>query len=245
MSETEAKHQTLPEDEQKSEIIAPITSDSKAVKAQKLETDGDETIEENNVQSSSQISNSPIKDINQSQNASDNSKISEEDISENTQIEEQNELDESNKTVNNLQSECASTSQQPPVTLERIYEVLIYLQKDIEEIKKSVYSLKEEVNNLKQQKTTTYSTKHSVETKRKPRSKTIDFNTVKYLQEHGEDKLQTELRQKQKSELQQIIRSEGIKSPKNLKTLECEDMVREIISNAKRQLKHGSVFLKD
>lgn len=149
------------------------------------------------------------------------------------------------------------SSPQELFTLESIYTLLKCLQGSIEKIQESVDSLREEVNDLK---LTTNSMQVSVDSKivqaqpsnshqqkfgnKQSRSKKIDFNTVTYLEEHGEEKLQEELASKDNTELTKIIRSEGIKIGKDLKTLGREDMIKEIISSAKRRLKQGSVFLK-
>jgi hypothetical protein len=68
---------------------------------------------------------------------------------------------------------------------------------------------------------------------------------VNYLQENGEEKLQEELNKKTDTELRQVLRSEGVKIGKDLKTIEREEMIQEIISNTKRRLKQGSAFLQD
>jgi len=77
------------------------------------------------------------------------------------------------------------------------------------------------------------------------RSKKTDFNAVSYLQDNGEEKLQEELNKKTDTELKQVLRSEGMKTGKDLKTIEREEMIQEIISNTKRRLKHGSAFLQE
>jgi hypothetical protein len=158
-----------------------------------------------------------------------------------------------------------SSSQQSPLTLESFSrEIMLeftYLRERIDKIQTSIDSLRDEITEIKAQKVTTNSTKALVDSKRKEtqssnshqnklvnkqtRGKKLDFNAVIYLQEHGEDKLQEELGKKTNDELTQIIRSEGIKIGKDLKTLGRESMIQEIILNAKRRLNHGSVFLKD
>jgi hypothetical protein len=69
------------------------------------------------------------------------------------------------------------------------------------------------------------------------------FNPVEYLHVHDKDKLRVELERKTDSELRLILRSEGIRKGKELKSLERQQMIDEIASNSERILKQGSVFL--
>ncbi len=116
----------------------------------------------------------------------------------------------------------------------------------MEKLQSGIDFLRKEVTALKPQKVTNKSTKTPVDKKRKQtEGKKLDFNAVTYLQKYGDDKLQEELKNKDGEELQQIIRSERIKIGKDSKTFEREDMIKEIVLNAKRRLKRGSAFLKD
>lgn len=156
-------------------------------------------------------------------------------------------------------------SQQSPLISESFYREIMgefkYLRESIDRIETSIDFLKEEITEIKAQEVITNSTQVLVDSKAKQtqssilhhnklenkqtRGKKLDFNTVVYLQDNGEDKLKKELEKKAKTELIQIIRLEGIKTRKDLKNFEHEDMIKEILLNAKRRLNHGSVFLKD
>ncbi|MBO0721628.1 MAG: hypothetical protein J2P41_12445 [Blastocatellia bacterium] len=70
-----------------------------------------------------------------------------------------------------------------------------------------------------------------------------NFNSVVFLQENGRDKLQDELSLKTETELKLILRNEGIRKPKELKSIEKEQMIDEIIHDAERRLKAGTSFL--
>ena len=69
------------------------------------------------------------------------------------------------------------------------------------------------------------------------------FNPVAYLHEHDKDKLRVELDGKTDSELRLILRSEGIRKGKELKSLERQQMIDEIALYSDRTLKQGSAFL--
>jgi hypothetical protein len=66
-----------------------------------------------------------------------------------------------------------------------------------------------------------------------------------YLNEHGKIELYEELKKKANTELMQISHSLGIKIGKGSKSIEGEEIIKEIILQAERRLKTGSVFLKD
>lgn len=70
------------------------------------------------------------------------------------------------------------------------------------------------------------------------------FNTVIFLQENGRAKLQEELSLKTETELKSILRNEGIRKPKELKSIEREQMIDEIIRDAARRLESGTSFLR-
>jgi hypothetical protein len=79
------------------------------------------------------------------------------------------------------------------------------------------------------------------ENKKKTQKST--FNPVAFLRENNEDILKMELDQKTNNELQVVVRGEGIKKGKALKSMERQQMIDEIVENSKRMLKHGGVFL--
>jgi len=123
------------------------------------------------------------------------------------------------------------------------------LRQEIVDIKQQEYtprSTKTTLDNIGQKRSqvkTNIPSRKTLETQ--SRSKKTDFNAVSYLQDNGEDKLQEELNKKTDTELRQVLRSEGVKTGKDLKTIEREEMIQEIISNTKRRLKQGSAFLQD
>lgn len=163
--------------------------------------------------------------------------------------------------VNPHDAKTSPSSQESPLALERIYQELKCMAESMRKFQTSVDSLREEVADLKQQIVTTNlkATQTNQKTKQaqsssfnpkkldntQTRGKKLDFHPVAFLQQYGEEKFQEELEKKANTELIQIIRSEGIKSGKDLKNLEREDMIQDIILNTKRRLKQGSVFLKD
>ena len=69
------------------------------------------------------------------------------------------------------------------------------------------------------------------------------FNVVGFLHENGVDKLREELETKTDSELREILRSEGIKKGKELKTVERQQMLEEIVISSQRRLTQGASFL--
>ena len=77
----------------------------------------------------------------------------------------------------------------------------------------------------------------------KKKTKKHVFNAVTYLHENGEDKLRVELEGKTDTELRQVLRTEGIRKGKELKNIERQKMIEEIIANSSRKLKQGSAFL--
>lgn len=157
-----------------------------------------------------------------------------------------------------------SSSQPPPLNLETIYEEMRLLRQDMQEgirkLQSSIDSLIEEVAVLKQQPVTTDLPIEQTDQKRKQtqpnnlvgkkkqdkqaRNNKLDFHAVMYLKEHGEIELHKELKEKANTELIQISRSLGIKIGQSSKTIEREEMIKEILLQAERRLKAGSVFLK-
>ena len=69
------------------------------------------------------------------------------------------------------------------------------------------------------------------------------FNPVAFLQEHNEIELRTELEEKTDTDLRSILRSEGIRKGKELKNIERQQMINEIVQSSIRRLKQGSSFL--
>jgi hypothetical protein len=79
------------------------------------------------------------------------------------------------------------------------------------------------------------------ENKKKAQKST--FNPIAFLRENSIDILKAELERKTDSELRLIVRAEGIKKGKELKSMERQQMIDEVIQNSERRLKQGSVFL--
>jgi hypothetical protein len=176
-------------------------------------------------------------------------------------------------TSQQLESQSPLTSQQSPLTLETLYQELKLLRGNIQQLQNSlesqlqglatqIDSLREEVATSKQQQTATIdlprdqtdrkrkqtqssSLPQTTPEKKQARGRKHDFNTVVYLQEHGEAKLREELEKKANTELIQIVRSDGSKVGKELKSVEREEVIKEILLSATRRLKQGSVFLKN
>ncbi len=67
------------------------------------------------------------------------------------------------------------------------------------------------------------------------------FNTVGFLEQHGEDGLIKELSSKSETELKGILRNEKLKRPKGVKVFEREQMIEEIVKDAKNRLYHGLI----
>jgi hypothetical protein len=282
MSEIEPKQQDLQEPAKESEIIPLVTLDSEAcenqLSSQELELNTTEITIDKNAYLPIQISNSEAEGVDRLADNFSHQDSLEVALTESSQASIQTQLEASTVTVDDSatpQRVENSSSQQLPLTLEIIYNELIFLGKNVQKLQASFDSqqefmeklqisidfLKEEVTVLKPQKVATNSTKISVEQKRKPgqttnsnqkkhenkqtKGKKLDFNAVTYLQEHGDDKLEEELKKKANIELTQITRSAGIQRGRDPKTFEREDMIKEIILNAKRRLKQGSAFLKD
>lgn len=77
----------------------------------------------------------------------------------------------------------------------------------------------------------------------KKKAKKHDFHPVAFLHEHGEEKLRMELEGKTDAELRVVLRSEGIRKGKELKSIERKEMIEEIMVDSSRKLKQGSSFL--
>lgn len=77
----------------------------------------------------------------------------------------------------------------------------------------------------------------------KKKTKKHEFHPVTFLHEYGEEKLRTELEGKTDAELRLVLRSEGIRKGKELKSIERKEMIEEIMSDSGRKLKQGSSFL--
>ena len=85
---------------------------------------------------------------------------------------------------------------------------------------------------------------HRIVASGKSKSKKSTFNAVAYLHEHDESKLRDELKDKTDDELKQVLQAESNKKSKNLKNIERQQLVDEIIANANCVLKQGSSFLQ-
>lgn len=255
MSEIEST-QEIQESEQKAEITSLVTyNESEDNQSQQSKLDKSEVIEKDRYPLIQSL-NHQIDDLDKLHNNIENQGILEESLRKKSPAKNKNQIDLSTTTTENVTTvpnvENESFSRQTSICLEDIFREVIFLREGMEKLQISVDSLKEEVNCLIQNKSTVSLTKNSVDQRRKQkleskqtRNKKPDFNAVTYLQEHGEDKLKKELVDKAHTELTQILRSEGIKIAKDSKTLKREEIIQEIILNAKRRLKHGSVFLKD
>ncbi|WP_448572075.1 hypothetical protein [Trichothermofontia sp.] len=78
----------------------------------------------------------------------------------------------------------------------------------------------------------------------KSRSKKNTFNAVDYLHEHNVSLLREELETKTDTELKQILQANSNKKAKDLKKIEREQLIDEIVENANRVLNQGSSFLQ-
>jgi hypothetical protein len=132
------------------------------------------------------------------------------------------------------------------------------MQEGIQKLQSSIDSLTEEVAVLKHQAVTADLPIEQTDRKRKQiqpnnllrkknqdkqaRNNKLDFNAVMYLKEHGEIELHEELEKKANTELIQISRSLGIKIGKSSKTIEREEMIKEILLLAERRLKQVQSF---
>ena len=79
---------------------------------------------------------------------------------------------------------------------------------------------------------------------RKSKTTKSGFNSVVYLDQHGQNKLQEELESKTNTELQQILKEESNRKVKDFKNVERKQLIDDIIANADRALKQGSSFLR-
>lgn len=79
---------------------------------------------------------------------------------------------------------------------------------------------------------------------RKSKPARSSFKSVDYLDQHGESKLREELNSKTDTELQQILKGESNRKVKDLKNVERQQLIGDIIANADRVLKQGSSFLQ-
>lgn len=70
------------------------------------------------------------------------------------------------------------------------------------------------------------------------------FNAVSYLQEHGESLMREELESKTDTELKQTLQAISSKKAKDLKNIERQQLIDEIVVNASRVLNQGSSFLQ-
>lgn len=70
------------------------------------------------------------------------------------------------------------------------------------------------------------------------------FNAVSYLQEYGESLMREELESKTDTELKQILQAISSKKAKDLKNIERQQLIDEIVVNASRVLNQGSSFLQ-
>ena len=85
---------------------------------------------------------------------------------------------------------------------------------------------------------------HKIVSSSKSKSKKIIFNAVAYLHKHDESELRKELENKIDTELKQILQAESNKKGKDLKNIERQQLIDEIITNANCVLKQGSSFLQ-
>jgi len=79
-----------------------------------------------------------------------------------------------------------------------------------------------------------------------PKSKPVKsgFKSVDYLDQHDESKLREELNSKTDTELRQILKEESNRKAKDLKNVEHQQLIDDIVANANRVLKQGSSFLQ-
>jgi hypothetical protein len=79
---------------------------------------------------------------------------------------------------------------------------------------------------------------------RKSKPARSNFKSVDYLDQHGESKLREELNSKTDTELQQILKEESNRKVRDLRNVERQQLINDIITNADRVLKQGSSFLQ-
>lgn len=70
------------------------------------------------------------------------------------------------------------------------------------------------------------------------------FNVVAFLKEQGAEKLTAHLETQPNDDLREILRAEGIRKGKELKSIERQQMIEEIIQTAERRLNQGKSFLQ-
>ncbi|MGA9378856.1 MAG: hypothetical protein WBV73_08820, partial [Phormidium sp.] len=82
---------------------------------------------------------------------------------------------------------------------------------------------------------------------RRTRAKEPPIKPVEYLGENGNEKLHKELEKLTNDQLTNIIRFYKLKKAKDIKAIQTqrEEMIKEIMKYAERELNRGSVFLKD
>jgi predicted component of type VI protein secretion system len=78
----------------------------------------------------------------------------------------------------------------------------------------------------------------------KKRAKKNVFDAPKYLYDNGEIPMREELDKMMDSELKQILQEVSGKKPKDLKNLERQQLMDEIVTNTNRILNQGSSFLQ-
>jgi len=88
-----------------------------------------------------------------------------------------------------------------------------------------------------------FSSRTSSPPERAVQSKRPTFQVVTFLHENGEEKLRNELSLMTDSDLRDLFRMEGLARGKEIKTLERDVLISELIKYAVRKLNQGSAFL--
>jgi hypothetical protein len=141
-------------------------------------------------------------------------------------------ITESNKTLAAEVSPVTNEHDELRKKIEQQDKKIEQQDKKIDDLKKQI----EKVQNLAAKKVTKYSPKHTKE-KVAPLIKPVE-----YLQENGEEKLEHKLKEMTTDELKNIVRDFKLKV-NNIKTIQREEIITEIIKYAKRELNRGSSFL--
>lgn len=263
MSETDPRQEDLQKSLETSEATPPESNDLESSQSQLLSQELQPSTTEVNIEQLAHLDevesvDKLIDDANLELPNSDNEVESIDKLTGDSSIQSLQEV----SLINPHDTEITLSYQESPLTLERIYHELKFMRESMQMLQTSVEFIREEVAELKQEIITTNLKTLQVNQKRKQaqsstnlnynkvestqnRSKKLDFNTMAFLQQNGEEKLRKELETKANTELIKIIRSEGIKSGKDVKNLEREEMIQEIIFTTKRRLQQGSAFLKD
>lgn len=143
------------------------------------------------------------------------------------------QLDELQEKFVRLEKECAQ--------LDELRENVIRLEKGFAQQEAKNQQIQKQIEQLQKLESKTVN-------RRSPRPKrekvTPPIVPVAYLQENGKEKLQNKLGDMTNDELKNTLRF-FIKKGKDIKTIQREEMITEIIKYAERELNRGSSFFDD